>query len=63
MGKDNCRRATRTSILGPLLFNISLNRLFLFTSNSSLSDYGDENTLYTFGDNLKKIKNYLHNKF
>ena len=43
------------SILGPLLFYIFLNDLFLFISNSSLSNYADENTLYTFGDNLKKI--------
>ena len=41
-------------ILGPLIFNIFLNDLFLFISNSSLSNYTDENTLYTFGDNLKK---------
>ena len=40
------------SILGPLLFNIFLNDLFLFVSNASLSNYADDNTLYTFGDNL-----------
>ena len=51
------------SILGPLLFNIFLNDLFLFISNSSLSNYADENTLYTFGDNLKKIKDSLRNSF
>ena len=36
-------------ILGPLLFNIFLNDLVLFISNSSLSNYADGNTLYTFG--------------
>ena len=51
------------SILGPLLFNIFLNDLFLFISNFSLSDYADDNTLYTFGDNLKKIKYNLQNSF
>ena len=51
------------SILGPLLFNIFLNDLFLFISNSSLSNYADDNTLYTFGDNLKKIKDNLRNSF
>ena len=35
-------------ILGPLLFNIFLNDLFLFISNSSLSNYADDNTLYSF---------------
>ena len=51
------------SILGSLLFNIFLNDLFLFISNSSLSNYADGNKLYTFGDNLKKIKDNLQNSF
>ena len=51
------------SILGPLLFNIFLSNLFLFISNSSLSNYADDNTLYTFRDNLKKIKDNLRNSF
>ena len=51
------------SILGLLLFNIFLNDLFLFISNSSLSHYADNNTLYTFGDNLKKIKDNLQKSF
>ena len=51
------------SILGLLLFNIFLNDLFLFISNSSLSNYADNNTLYTFGDNLKKIKDNLQKSF
>ena len=51
------------SILGPLLFNIFLNDLFLFISNSSLSNHADDNTLYSFWDNLKKIKDNLWNSF
>ena len=51
------------SILRPLLFNIFLNNLFLFVSNSSLSNYADDNTLYTFGDKLKKIKDNLRSSF
>ena len=51
------------SVLGPLLFNIFLNDLFLFISNSFLSNYPDGNTLCTFRDNLKKIKDNLPNSF
>ena len=51
------------SILGPLLFNIFLNDLFLFVSNASLSNYADDNTLYTFRDNLKTIKDNLRSSF
>ena len=51
------------SILGPLLFNIFLNNLFLFVSNASLSNYAGDNTIYTFGDNLKKIKDNLRSSF
>ena len=47
------------SILGPLLFNIFINDLFLFVSNSYLSNYADDNTLYGFGYNLEEIKNTL----
>ena len=51
------------SISGRLLFNIFLNDLVLFISNSSLNNYADDNTLYTFGDSLKKIKDSLWNSF
>ena len=49
------------SKLTPLLYQIFLNNLFLFISNSSLSNYVDDNTFYTFGYNLKKIKDSLRN--
>ena len=51
------------SKLGPLLFNIFLKDIFLFVSRASLSHYADDNTLYTFGYNLKKIKDNLRNSF
>ena len=50
-------------ILGPLLFNIFINDLFLFVSNSYLSNYADDNTLYAFGYNLEETKNTLRFDF
>ena len=52
------------SILGPL-FNIFINDLFLFLSNSYLSNYANDNTLYAFGYNmpLEEIKNTLRFDF
>ena len=33
------------SILGPLLFNVFINDIFLFITDSSLYNYADDNTL------------------
>ena len=49
------------SILGSLLFNIFVNYPFLFVSSSNLSNYADDNTLYTSGYNLKEAKEVLLN--
>ena len=51
------------SILGTLLFNIFLRDLFLFVSKTFVSNYANDNTLYTFGDNPKKIKDNLRSSF
>ena len=44
------------SISEPLLSDIFLNDFFLFVSNSSFSNYDDENTVYTSGNNLNAGK-------
>ena len=50
-------------MLGPVLFNIFLNDLFLFIENSDLSHYADYNTLYSCGNNLKEVKQTLGRDF
>lgn len=52
-----------SSFLGPLLFNIILNGIFLFFLNSSFSNHAGDSTLYTFGENLKNIENRLRSSF
>ena len=46
------------SVLGPVLFNILFD-LFFFIENSDLSNYADDNTLYSCGYNLEEVKRTL----
>ena len=48
-------------ILGALLFNIFLNDLFLYTQETFLSNYADDNTLYTIGNTIEGVKKALSN--
>ena len=49
------------SILGPLLFNIYLNDLMLYFTDSDVGicNYADDNTLYTSGDSVIEVKQNL----
>ena len=51
------------SILGPLLFNMFLNDVFLFILKCQLCNYADDNTLYKSEKNMWKIKNDLEMDF
>ena len=55
------------SILGPLLFNIFLMFIlmfiFMFISKCSLYNYADDNTLYSTGKNLNRIRRNLEMEF
>jgi hypothetical protein len=46
-------------ILGPVLFNIFLNDIFLFTTSSTLYNYADDNTLAHADDNIDKVVEHL----
>ena len=43
------------SILGPLLFNIFINDLFLFILETELCNFADENTLYACDTNIDSV--------
>ena len=44
------------SILGPLMFNIYINNIFLFPDNVCLSNYADDTTLYSNRNRNKQHK-------
>ena len=43
------------SVLGPLLFNIYLNDLFLFLEETEACNYADDTTIYTCGPNVENV--------
>ena len=51
------------SILRPLLFNIFLNDLFLYPEEIFLSNYADDNTLYSIGNTIEGVKKAISSNF
>ena len=43
------------SVLGPLLFNIFINDIFLFLDKAKLANYADDNSTYTIEDNILNL--------
>ena len=50
------------SILGPLLFNIYINDIFLFVIETELANFADDNTTYAINDNVADLLNNLENE-
>ena len=51
------------SILGPLLFNIFVNDIFLFAKNSTLCNYADDNTQFSCKKAIDQVINNLQTDF
>ena len=50
---------SQSSILGPLLFNISLADLLLILNNVDIASYADDNTPYVVPDDINGVFAYL----
>ena len=51
------------SIDGPLLFNLFINDLVLFLTETMLSNYADDNSLFSIGRDLNKVNDTLAKDF
>ena len=51
------------SILGPLLFNIFINDIFLFVESSNICNYAHDNTIFAFGKTFDEVTRKLQNGF
>ena len=58
-GSEICLGIPQDSILCLLLFNIFINDIFFFKEKSEIRNFADDNTTYSCGKDLRKIKEDL----
>ena len=49
------RDVPQGSILGPLLFNVFINDIFMFIEKTEICNFADDNTIYDCGEDLSNI--------
>ena len=49
------RSVPQGSILGPLLFNVFINDIFMFIEKTEICNFADDNTIYDCGEDLSNI--------
>ena len=50
------------SILGPIIFNIFINDLFLFVEKNKLHNYADDNTISSFSNSISNLTKTLESE-
>ena len=51
----------RGSILGPLVFNIYINDIFFFITETEITNYADDNTPHSINSNIDNLIESLEN--